>query len=444
MTEQQGMHPRDVHARMHRGNRFEHLREELRRSVRWLGVLAAFVVGTGAIYVYFVGHTDPTIFGGTRTVEFAVQNVKGIAPGQDQVEFKGVPAGTISAVRMQGTTPVITAQIETKYGPIYRDAQAEFRPTTALNDMYLDIVSRGTPAAGLASPSAPLAASQTQTTVNVVNVLDMFHANVRSRLAAILDNLGNGLKDHGAALRAAFVQIAPFLRIAQQISADLAERPLLTQELIHNTDRITTELAWRQQTLRELVASGSRTFAALQLSSRDLGSTLHELPPTLSGITTAFAAVRTIVPALDSAVVHLYPVADRVPSALTDLTQLSNEAQPAIAALQTPVQRLVPFAQTLVPLSQYLKSSSSTLMPQLPTINHAVADLAGCKIGVQGFFQWDESLLKFGDYRGDSPRGNAAEGAGAVGLPSPSEFFPKACTPGPVLGSGLPTAADEH
>jgi hypothetical protein len=64
---------------------------------------------------------------------------------------------------------------------------------------------------------------------------------------------------------------------------------------------------------------------------------------------------------------------------------------------------------------------------------------------VQGFFQWNASMSKFGDVRGPIPRGNVVLGAQSTGVTSaPDEFAPKACTAGRPIGGRVPSPSDEH
>ena len=418
---------------------------ELSRAVRpTIVVLAGAAIGL-ACAAFIVLHVSRTLLSSTYQARFAVDNATGVIAGLDEVRFKGIPAGTITGVQLSGGHPVLTARIQQQYGPIYQNARAVLRPNTALQDMYLDIVDRGNPAAGRVSAAQALPSSQTQTSVSIDDVLNVFRANERLRLRALLDNLGNGLRDRGAALRTAFVELAPLLQVAGRISQQLAIRAPLTQQLVHNTALLTTELGRRQQQLRALINEGSSTLTTLQSGSSDLAATLHELPPTLGAIDSSFTAVRGVLPNVNAAVAGLYPVAGQLPTALAALRRLSASAMPAVQALRGPVGSLVPLAQGLVPLSSNLSAAISTLAPQVATIDHTTADLAACKKGVQGFFQWNASISKFGDVRGPVPRGNVVLGGGSnSSINAPNEYTPKACTAGYPIGGRLPTAADQH
>jgi ABC-type transporter Mla subunit MlaD len=418
---------------------------ELKRGARPAVVVAiGALIGLGCA-LYIGVHVSKTLLASTHEVRFAVADATGVVPGKNPVRYKGIPAGTITKVETLGTQPVLTVQIQDKYGQIYRNATAALRPNTALQDMYLDILDRGTPAAGVAKADNPVPASQTQTSVNLADVLDVFRADQRTRLRALLDNLGNGLQDRGAALRTAFVDAVPFLQVAGRISQQIAERRPMAKRLVHNVALLATELGRRDAELRRLVREGSVTLTTLQAGSGDLDKTLGQLPPTLSAIDSSFAAVRGVLGDVDGAVKSLYPVASHVPASLAALRRLNATASPAVSALQTPVRRLVPLAQALMPLTRSLSSAVTALRPQVGTFDLVTKRVAGCKRGIQGFFQWDASMSKYGDVRGPVPRGNVVAGPQATGLfASPDEYAPQACTPGKPIGGRVPTAADKH
>jgi virulence factor Mce-like protein len=436
-----------IEVRDHRSERFNRARLELeiKRAARPAVIVAIGIVAGLALAAFIGVHISRTLPSSTHTSRFAVADATGVAAGADEVRFKGIPAGTITSVKMVNGSPVITAEIQNKYGPIYRNAEAQLRPNTALQDMYLDIVDPGTSAAGKATASAPVPATQTATSVNVDDVLDVFAADQRTRLRTLLDQMGNGLRDRGASLREAFVELTPLLQTAGRISEQLAARAPMTKRLVHNAAVLTTELGRRQRQLNVLVRSGSATLTTLQAGAADLDATLRALPPTLSTMDSSFTAVRGVLGDVDTAVHSLYPVADNLPTSLAALRRVGASATPAVQALQTPVQRLVALAKPLVPLSAGLSTTVSALGPQVGAIDHVTKSTAACKKGVQGFFQWNPSIAKYGDDRGNAPRGNVAIGAQSSGvITDPFEFAPETCSPGKPVGGRVPTASDFH
>lgn len=436
-----------IDVRDHRQERINRARLalELKRAVSPGLVVALSLLAGAYIALRIASNIGATVGTSTQSVSFRVANANDVVAHSDEVRFLGIPAGRISSVRMTSDGPVVTASFESRYGHIYRNAQAVIRPNTALEDMYLDVVNPGSPGAGLANAKDPLPATQTDTSVNVDDVLDTFNTNARASLRTLLDNLGNGLADRGASLREAFVQAIPFVRVAGRLSGQLAERASLLRQLVHNAAVLTTDLAQNQATLRQLVSSGSATLTTLERGAKGLNDTLAQLPPTLTELRSSLSAVSGVTGDLDAALRSLYPVADALPAALAAVRDLSASASPAVRALATPVRRLAPLARYLVPLGSGLAAVVSRLQPQVPALNKLVRDLAGCRTGVQGFFQWNPSFTKYGDERGQSPRGNVAIGAQSSGvLTDPFEQAEQACTPGMPIGGQVVTPAAEH
>jgi virulence factor Mce-like protein len=418
---------------------------ELRRAVpSGIIVLLSLVIGA-VIALHIASSIGATIGHSTQSVAFDVANADDVVAQSDEVRFLGIPAGRIGSVKMQDGHPVITASFDTKYGHIYRNARAVVRPNTALEDMYVDITDPGTPSAGLASPSQPLDMSQVDTSVNLDSVLDVFNVDARAELRTLLDNLGNGLADHGASLREGFVEAVPFVELAGRLSQQLAARAPVVKQLVHDTAVLTSYLGANQQSLRQLISSGSATLTTLGQHSQSLNDTLAQLPGTLTTLRSSLSAVSGVLPNVDTAVRSLYPVAAQLPASLSAVRRLSASASPAVRALQAPVRQLVPLVGDLVPLSANLSDTVSALLPQVPVLNKTTGDLAGCRTGVQGFFEWNPSLAKYGDERGQSPRGNVAAGAQSSGvLTDPFEQDEQACTPGQSVGGVVPKASDNH
>lgn len=434
-----------IDLREHRTEHFtrDRLALELRRGARPLVTLIVGLALALAAFIYIGSNVSKTLLRSTQELRFSIEDATGVVTGVHEVRFKGVPAGTMSKLDTGGERPVLTVKLQKEYGDIYRDAHAILRPNTPLQDMYLDIVDPGTPSAGKADKSTVLPAERTQTSVRVDEVLNVFQPEVRVRLRELLDGLGNGTRDNGAALREAFVELVPFLRTAGNITEQLARREPLTRRLVHNTAVLTSELGRRDQQIRRLVNDMGTTLKTVQAGAGDLDATLRALPPTLTSIDSSFAAVRGVLGDVNAAVQSLYPVADRLPVSLRALRRLGAEAQPALHALQRPVARLVPFAQALSPLSKNLGISATTLRPQIPSIDKVSKGLAGCRRGIQGFFFWDASISKYGDNHGPVPRGNLTVGVGTSAFnEGPFEQAVPACTPGRAMGGRPATAKD--
>src|SRR5437764_391693 len=230
---------------------------ELRRSSRPLVIVAIGVVAALAGAFWVAKNVSQTVYTPTRTLRFVVSDANGVLGGQrDDLRFKGVQAGKIDSVKLDHGQAIVTAQLYRRFGPIYRNATVALRPNSALEDMYLDILDRGSKDAGELTADAPLTVHHTDVAVQVEDVLQAFSPDVRAHMAVMLRNFGGGMADRGYDLRKAFVAIAPLIRVADRTAGQLARRGDLTRRLVHNTGVLTGELARRDESLRRLVREG--------------------------------------------------------------------------------------------------------------------------------------------------------------------------------------------
>lgn len=381
---------------------------ELRRALRPLvvisvGFLVAILCGS-----YIRSNIEGGV-GSTHQIRFEVADATGVVPERAEVRFKGIEAGRVDAVKLRDGRAVLTANVADKFGPVYRDAKIALRPNTALQDMYVDVLDRGTPAAGKASSSDVIGLQHTTSPVNLADVLNTFNPSVRAHLYDLLDQFGNGLEDRGESLRRAFAAFIPFLRDVGGISRQLGRRADLTRSLVHNTGVLSGTLAKRDRQLRTLIRAGATTLeAASARNGADLQATIHELPKTLASIDSAFTAVDGTLPAVNRAAGALRPVARDLPESLAGLRSIAKSADPAIRALRPPVADLMPLARQLRPLAGSLDSAFTALSPQIKDVDHISDSLAKCskKKALYTFFNWTSSVIKWRDAYGWWPRGD--------------------------------------
>jgi ABC-type transporter Mla subunit MlaD len=435
---------RDPRNRISTGITRTRLKFETKRSLGslvWISVAVILaLLGAG----FILTQLSTTLFKGTREVHFMVGDAYGASEKISDIRFKGIRAGKVTKIEHADGGIELTATIAKEYGPLYQDAQAQLRPATPLQDVYLDVTDPGQPSAGRLGNSA-LPETQVHSSVNIDDVLAVFDADERTRLKELLDNLGNGLDDRGDELRAAVVQITPFVIEAGRITQVLAQHKQATARLVHNASILTNELGSRTTMLRRLVTEGAATFGTLQQGSPDLDATLRELPSTLVQINTSFDALRGVADRLDTAVNALQPVADELPATLSSVRALNTALAPAVSRLRDPVRQLVPLAESLNPVASNLSITARALRPSVPAFERTTVTLGQCQRAITGFFQWNASLSKFGDLRGPIPRGNLALAAPDTGFLSATRSPGQNCVPGPPTIGGRPsTTADEH
>jgi len=410
---------------------WERVRLELRRSVASAVLVACGVaVAVGAMSVIFGKIHVRWPWQHTETYQFALADVTGVLPHQNEVRVAGLRVGTITATKLKGGAATLTVSIDPKYGQLYRDARVKLRPQTALQDMYLDVVSRGTPAAGRLSESQPLPVTQSQGSVDVASVLDAFNGDTRVHLTQLIDELGVGLDDNGDQLKAAFVALFPFVKAASRLAGQVAVQRTATARLVHNARLITAELGRRDEQLTALIRDGSATVTALGEHERQVGETLDQLPPTLSQLRTSFATLRVTLGALGPALRSLRPTAAALQRGLSDLQRVARAADPALVSLRRPIRALLPLTRALGPTTSALSRATEALAPQTPRLNRITRRMVPCELAIQKFFAWTPSVFKFSDAHGVFPRGEAVVGTEIAGgtVHSPNLTRGTSCT----------------
>jgi ABC-type transporter Mla subunit MlaD len=407
------------------------LQLEVRRSAGAALVLVIGIVAAIASMGDIFGHIHLVLpWQSQETYEIAVPDATSVEPGQDEVRISGLRVGAITGSRLDGDQAVLTLSIDPKYGRLYRNAQLRLRPQTPLEDMYVDIVNRGTPSAGALGPHTLLPARQVGGTVDIGHALDAFNADTRASMQTLIDQLGRGLAGNGEQLKSAFVELFPFMRAATRLTSQISTRQTMTATLVHNLRLLTSALGQRDGQLAGLVQYGNRTLVQLAHNSGSLSSTLEQLPPTLSTLQTTLNTVRGTLSALNPALIALRPTASQLRSGLINLRTVSDRAAPILGALGRPIQTLEPLARDLVPTSASLRSAVNELTPLAPELNRITQQAVPCELAIQKFFQWTPSVFKFSDAHGIFPRGEGVAGTEAAGgfIHDPNLTIQPGCT----------------
>ncbi len=403
------------------------LRLELRRSRRALlilGAIAVLSVLTGASIVSRLDLRLP----GRAEIGFRVEvaSAFGVDPGRTRVTVAGVPAGTITGVDLERGRAVLTVKVDRKYGPIRRDALLSLRPRSQLQDMALDITDRGRGPDVRAGDVLP--AAQTHTTTPVSQVLDVFDTATRQRLMVLLDQLGSGLDDRGAALREAFAQLVPFLSDARRLARVTARREALTRRLVRNARLMFDELAAREDTLAQLTADAGSTLRATASERAALDAALAQLPRTLTAMRGTFAVLRGTLDDVDPALRRLRAPVAALPAALRSVRSLATQASPAITALQPTVQPLTSAVNALGPVARSADALLGALKPQVPRLEQPIKDVVACRYPINKFFQHTVSFYKFTSAPGPVGRSELITGSGSgMGSMSPTAFVAGNC-----------------
>lgn len=379
-----------------RGLDRERMALELKRASGPAVALLALIIAS-LVCAWIIFHNDGVTLPWQSTYQrqIALDDAKGIVAKKQTVRLAGVTVGRIEAINLEHGRPVATISMATKYAPLYKNALIRLRPETPLDDMYIDIVSRGTPSAGQLGPNEILPAQRTQVPVDISSVLDVFNTDTRASVKASIDALGQGLGPEGSSFRQALVDLAPFLAAAKRLTYETAIRQTETATLIHNFGLVTQELGKRDTEVRQLVSSGASTLSELGGNESSVQAVINQLPQTESQLETTFTTLRATEDHLDPAFDALQSVATALPSGLRGLRQFGAAAEPAFAKLDRPLPQLNALMQVLRPTAAGLNRSFAALRNVPGQLNTITQQVVPCEPALADFFQNTDSLGKF-------------------------------------------------
>jgi ABC-type transporter Mla subunit MlaD len=334
---------------------------------------------------------------GYKPYRVAFRDTKGVVPSRAELRLAGVKAGSIKKSQLVNGQAVLTINLEKKYAPLYRDARVRIRPVTPLEDMYVDIESRGHKAAGELKGDQILGAQHTISPVEIGTVLDQLDKGTRANMASLLDQLDTGLRDGGTNLRWAFTEMSPFFRSARELSRALAGRRENLARLVHNFGGVADELATHDRQLASFVKGADGTLGQLARDDAPFQGTLAQLPGTLKALQSSFANLRATEDTLDPALRSLQPVAGSLPEGLDALSEFSTAATPALRALRPSAKSLRPLARSLRPTSQSLSSAFTLLRKEAPQIDDFTHKTEPCLGDASLLLNRAMSFTKFGD-----------------------------------------------
>lgn len=163
---------------------------------RYKPVRAGVVVIVVAVIIVYFGFTKhvPFTHGFRLKGEFA--SALNIHP-KSPVRIAGVPVGVVSSVKREGSTGLVTMEIENKGLPIHRDATLKIRPRLFLEGNFYVEVQPGSPSEPIVPSGYTIPVTQTADPVQIDQVLDALNTDTRANLQEFLAGYGEALTSKG-------------------------------------------------------------------------------------------------------------------------------------------------------------------------------------------------------------------------------------------------------
>ena len=292
-------------------------------------------------------------------------SAQAVAPGQGQtVRVSGVQIGEIGEVRLRDGHALVELQIEPEYeGLIRADATALLRPKTPLKDMFLEVdPGRGKPLDE--GDTVPL--RNTLPDVNPDEFLAMLDADTRDYLRLLINGTGKGLEGRGTDLREVFRLFEPTHRDLARVNGAVATRRGRLRRLVTSLDRLSGELAGKEDDLAELVDSAATVFRSYAAEDRNISRAVRELPRALRQTTDTLGKVERLAEVLGPASENLRPAARALGRSQVALRPLAREAEPLLR------ERIRPLVRDARPLVRDLRPAASDLARSTPDLTRVV------------------------------------------------------------------------
>ena len=333
------------------------LHPNVRRELRYLVIVGAFMVLAGVIALYIV-RQERLRFPWEDRLQISAEftSAQAVTPGQGQsVNIAGVKVGEIGKVELKDGRALIRMDIEEqRSGPVYANARLLLRPKTGLADMSIQMEpgtpDPGRPAGGRLRDGAVIPSPQTAPHVNPDEVFAGLDADVRRYLAILVNAGGEGLEGNGERLRALFEASQPTLADTARMTKALADRRAKLRRVVSNLRRIAAATAGKDRELASLVRSTSAVVDTVGRRERQLGEAAERLPGAIGATRAALAEIRPLAHELAPAAAELRPMARELAPALRAVRPLLADATPIVRDRVRPlVREAVPLLEDLNP-----------------------------------------------------------------------------------------------
>ena len=269
--------------------------------------IVGFLAAAGMFGLLLFAFTNVTLFQPKLTIKAQVASADTLAPSAD-VAVAGVKIGTVKTITSgsQGGA-VVTMEINTQKGQVYKDATAQIRPHGVFGPKFVQL-GPGTQASGGFPDGGMIDQANTSVSVDFEQVLNQLDDNTRQSLQTFFYEFGTWQENRGADqgavidnLNVLTAQLTPPLTVIANRKVEfgrftdsnavatetLAESQIA--HIIHDNNTVLAALDDHQAGLVNLITHGNNVLNDLdQITSgnnvANLRATLPKLPPLLDNL----------------------------------------------------------------------------------------------------------------------------------------------------------------
>jgi phospholipid/cholesterol/gamma-HCH transport system substrate-binding protein len=305
---------------------------ELNRTSPVRFAIVFLVIVIVAVYFGFTKHI-PFKHGFRLNAQFASAiNIKPKSP----VRIAGVDVGKVTQIRRQGSTGLVSMEIESRGLPLHSDATVKIRPRIFLEGNWFVELQPGSPSTKTLSSGATLPSTQSSDPVQLDQVLDALNTDTRANLQDFLIGYGDGLTRKPS--KADNAEQDPEVRgvnAAEALNKTYARAPaaerggaIISQaiggtephdlsKLVLSIGKVTSALNVHEQQLGELIGNFNTFFRSFANRSSSLRAAVAVLPSSLRNIDDGLRELDRAFPAVKRFATDILPGVKNTPQTVT-------------------------------------------------------------------------------------------------------------------------------
>lgn len=355
-------------------------------SLARIAAMVAFTLSVAGLLLFLW-----TAFGGTLPLKPESYRFSANFPEasllvkEADVRMAGVNIGKVKQKELGegGRTTLVEIEIEDRFAPIGRDAQAILRQKSLLGETYVEITP-GSPDAPMLDDGGTLARSNVEDTVELDEVFRVFDEETREGFQQWLHEAGivtsgTFARDFNDSLGNA----APFFEGGADLLRPLAEQEVAVRRIFRDTGRVFDAISREEGQLRGLITGGEATFSALASRDDALAETFQVFPTFLRETRTTVRRLEDFARNTDPLVRDLAEPARDLAPTLRDLGDLSPDLEklfrdidPLVRASRTGVPAAERFLEGAEPVLEATHQFMPELNPILSYLSFARGQLA--------------------------------------------------------------------
>lgn len=346
-----------------RRNAFSRVRDAATRRPGFLRnivvLIVTMVVGV-TIFAIFVGQQDLILPWQHQESYFAnFGDASAISPGQHQeIRVAGVHVGDIGKASVTpGGQAHVQFQITDAKLKVYQNATALLQAKTPLNEMYIEL-SPGTPAAPPLKQGGTIPLAQTQSPIEVDQILQHLGPNVQAGTRVLLEETNAALVNASDYLPNDLAATDSTVTNLQPLAQALSTREAKIRTLISDLTQIASVAGGNQGRLAQILNSAETTLTTLARNDGGLSQTLQDLPGTTQTLGSALPKVQALAGQVNPLLDHIRGSANILPQALGQLNGTLKNLDPVLSALRPVITDGNPLVSNL---RGYLVSANPSL-----------------------------------------------------------------------------------